>query len=101
MIKGRERYAATEPFLHLLLRDRSVATNNFISIANQLRILRSRACLRRQPGVALANQSVEIRKNRSGDEEGVVFVEPVGFIGRALPQQPDHKVGCVSSPGIG
>ena len=51
-------------------------------------------------GIALSHQSIEIRKDRSRDQEGIVFAEEIGFVGIALAQQPDHEFGGLLSASV-
>jgi hypothetical protein len=53
------------------------------------------------PGIAFADESVEIWKRRTRHEESIVFAEEIGFVGGALAQQADHELRGLGGAGIG
>src|SRR6266581_4604569 len=74
--------------------------DDFVGIASKFRIRRPWARLGSLFRISIADQRIEIWKDRSRKQKGIVLVTQIGFVCRLVPQQSDHQIGGVAGARI-
>src|SRR5581483_449568 len=91
---------AAEFLPKFLFRNRPLLPNHVEGVRGKLRMPGTCSGLGRLLGIALANQGVEVWKNRGGDEEVIVLIEKIGFEGRSVTEQSHHQLGRILRPRV-